>query len=86
MFSVSDSWLGFGVVVIMGLIIVGLSTFLGKLIIWLFGPESVGEKPLISKNRGWSPRIMKRHDDQSQFSTSPGSDHESLSKAVPSEP
>lgn len=56
MFSVSDSWLGFGVVVMMGLIIVGLSTFLGMLIIWLFGTESEGGKATdLQKSRLESP-------------------------------
>ncbi len=56
MFSVSDSWLGLGVVVIMGLIIVGLSTFLGKFIIWIFGPESEGGQVTdLQKSRLESP-------------------------------
>jgi hypothetical protein len=44
MSSVSDSWLGVGVVLMMSVIVVGLSTFLGKLIIWLFGTESEGRE------------------------------------------
>ena len=37
MFSTFESWLGIGIVVIIGLIVVGLATCIGKLIIWLFG-------------------------------------------------
>ncbi len=37
MFSTSDSWLGIGVVVMIGVIVVGLSTGIGKVIIWIFG-------------------------------------------------
>ncbi len=32
-----DSWLGLAVVVIIGLFVVGISTCIGKLIIWIFG-------------------------------------------------
>lgn len=37
MFAVSDSWLGLGIVLIIGVIVVGLATCIGKLIIRLFG-------------------------------------------------
>ena len=37
MFSTSDSWLGLGVVVIIGVFVVGLATCIGRLIIWIFG-------------------------------------------------
>lgn len=37
MFFMSDSWLGLGVVVMIGVFVVGLATCMGKLIIWIFG-------------------------------------------------
>lgn len=37
MFFTSDSWLGIGVVVMIGLVVVGLATCMGKVIIWIFG-------------------------------------------------
>ncbi len=37
MFATSDSWLGLGIVLIIGFIVVGLATCMGKLIIRLFG-------------------------------------------------
>lgn len=37
MFSTSESWLGIGIVMTIGLVVVGLATCIGKLIIWLFG-------------------------------------------------
>ena len=37
MFSTSESWLGIGIVVIIGLVVVGLAACIGKLIILLFG-------------------------------------------------
>ena len=39
MLSTSDSWLGLGIVLIIGLVVVGLATGLGTLIIRLFGTE-----------------------------------------------
>lgn len=35
----SDGWIGLGIVLIIGLIVVGFSASLGMLIIRLFGPE-----------------------------------------------
>ncbi len=44
MFSTSESWLGFGIVVMIGLVVVGLAACMGKLIILLFGPvHAAGE-------------------------------------------
>ena len=39
MFSTSDNWLGIGIAMMIGLVIVVLATCLGKSIIWLFGTE-----------------------------------------------
>jgi hypothetical protein len=37
MFFTSDSWLGLGIVALIGLIVVGLALCMGKSIIWFFG-------------------------------------------------
>jgi len=37
MFAMSESWLGIGIIVVIGLMVVGLATCMGKLVIWLFG-------------------------------------------------
>ena len=37
MSSISDSWFGLAIVVIIGVFVVGLATGMGRLIIWLFG-------------------------------------------------
>lgn len=37
MFSISDSWLGLGIVLMIGVFVVGLATCIGKSIIWIFG-------------------------------------------------
>ncbi|MBX3329661.1 MAG: hypothetical protein KF722_04610 [Nitrospira sp.] len=37
MFSTSESWLGIGIIVMIGLVVMGLATCMGKLIIRLFG-------------------------------------------------
>lgn len=37
MFPISDSWLGGGITVIIGFIVVGFATGIGKSLIWLFG-------------------------------------------------
>ena len=42
MFSTSESWLGIGIIVMIGLVVVGLATCMGKLIIWLFGTGQGG--------------------------------------------
>ncbi|HEX6726356.1 MAG TPA: hypothetical protein VF078_03305 [Nitrospira sp.] len=39
MFSTFDSWLGLGIVLIIGLVVVGLAACLGTLIIRLFGTK-----------------------------------------------
>lgn len=39
MFFTPDGWVGFGVVVFIGGIVVGFATGVGKAIIWLFGIE-----------------------------------------------
>ncbi len=39
MFFTPDGWLGFGVIVIIGGIVVGFAVGFGKAIIWLFGIE-----------------------------------------------
>ena len=39
MFSTSESWVGIGIVVIIGVVVVGLAACLGTLIIRLFGKE-----------------------------------------------
>lgn len=44
MFSTSDSWLGIGIVVMIGLAVVGLAACMGKLIIVLFGPAHAAEE------------------------------------------
>lgn len=36
MFPMSDSWLGGGITVIIGFIVIGFATGIGKSIIWLF--------------------------------------------------
>lgn len=37
MFATSERWLGIGIIVVIGLMVVGLATCIGKVIIWLFG-------------------------------------------------
>ncbi|OQW37575.1 MAG: hypothetical protein A4E19_12910 [Nitrospira sp. SG-bin1] len=39
MFVTPDTWIGLGIVVIIAVLVVGHATFLGTLIIWLFGTE-----------------------------------------------
>ncbi len=56
MFSASESWVGIGIVAIIGLVIVGLTTCMGKLIIGLFGtghetPETSGRDKATVKSR-----------------------------------
>jgi hypothetical protein len=56
MFATSESWLGIGIIVIIGLIVVGLATCMGKLIIWLFGTgqetvETSGKNKTTIKSR-----------------------------------
>lgn len=45
MFSTSESWLGIGIVVIIGSIVVGLAVCMGKSVIWLFGTGQAAVKP-----------------------------------------
>jgi hypothetical protein len=49
MFFMSDSWLGLGVVVMIGAVVVGLATCMGKLIIWIFG---TGHEETVTSGEG----------------------------------
>ena len=49
MFVTSESWLGIGIIVVIGLMVVGLATCIGKLIIWIFG---TGQKAVENIRQG----------------------------------
>ncbi len=45
MFSTPDSWLGVGIVVMIGSIVAGLAICMGKSVIWLFGTGQEAVEP-----------------------------------------
>jgi len=57
MFSTSESWLGIGAIVIIAVIVVGLSTCMGKLIISCFGTGQEG-----GDTSGRNKRAIKLHE------------------------
>ena len=59
MFSTFDSWLGLGIVLIIGLVVVGLATGLGKLIIRIFG---TGNEAAATSGRDQAPAKSDLHE------------------------
>lgn len=56
MLSMSDNWLGMGIVILIGVVVVVLATCLGKAIIWLFG---TGQEPV--ETSGKDKAMIKLH-------------------------
>jgi hypothetical protein len=54
----SDSWLGLGIVALIGVIVVGLAVCTGKLIIWFFG---TGREVTETSNRQKETRKSQLH-------------------------
>jgi len=59
MFSMSDSWLGLGIVLMIGVLVVGLAAWIGKLIIWIFG---TGQKATVTSGRDRATARSKLHE------------------------
>ena len=74
MLSTPESWLGIGIVVVIGLVVVGLSTCIGKLIIRLFGTEYEAAKTSGRIKQRYNLSSMKPHNHSDAYPGSRGPD------------